>query len=312
MGLPSWVLPAGIGLLLGGVGIPALMGAAGAGAAGAGAAGAAGSGAAGMGLGMPFNLLAGGASSGGAGGMLGGAAGAGGLGSLLGGGAGMGGLLGSNPLLSAGIMGASMYGDRFGDSGSAPKSGKREEYKKKYIDEYVGDKTEEDESDYLGTGRERTFFERKYFAGGGLASLGGGEGNGKDEGKDQALIEAAAAALMGQGQNPEAVLKAFVEEFGPKALQDLMQRVQILQQGNQSGGMSDGMSDSIPASIEGKQPAAISEGEYIVPADAVSGLGNGDTASGARQLEGMVDRIRTQKGMPKKPKVINPMEALMA
>jgi hypothetical protein len=40
-------------------------------------------------------------------------------------------------------------------------------------------------------------------------------------------------------------------------------------------GQGDGMSDSIPATIEGKQPARLADGEFVVPADVVSHLGNG-------------------------------------
>lgn len=57
-------------------------------------------------------------------------------------------------------------------------------------------------------------------------------------------------------------------------------------------GQGDGMSDGIMTSIEGKQPAALSNDEYVVPADAVSHIGNGSSQAGARQLDSMVARIR--------------------
>jgi hypothetical protein len=41
-----------------------------------------------------------------------------------------------------------------------------------------------------------------------------------------------------------------------------------------SGG-GDGMSDSIPASINDRQPARLADGEFVIPADVVSHLGNG-------------------------------------
>jgi hypothetical protein len=49
-------------------------------------------------------------------------------------------------------------------------------------------------------------------------------------------------------------------------------------------GPGDGMSDSIPASIANKQPARLADGEFVVPADVVSHLGNGSTDAGARKL----------------------------
>jgi hypothetical protein len=52
------------------------------------------------------------------------------------------------------------------------------------------------------------------------------------------------------------------------------------------------MSDSIPASIEGNQPAALADGEFVIPADVVSHLGNGSTKAGAKRLYHMLDQIR--------------------
>jgi hypothetical protein len=57
-------------------------------------------------------------------------------------------------------------------------------------------------------------------------------------------------------------------------------------------GPGDGMSDSIPAQIGSKQPARLADGEFVVSADVVSGLGNGSTDAGARQLYAMMDRVR--------------------
>jgi hypothetical protein len=56
-----------------------------------------------------------------------------------------------------------------------------------------------------------------------------------------------------------------------------------------------GLADSIPAVIDGQQPAAISEGEYIVPADVVSMLGDGSTDAGAKRLYAMMDRIKARR-----------------
>lgn len=57
-------------------------------------------------------------------------------------------------------------------------------------------------------------------------------------------------------------------------------------------GAGDGVSDSIPATIDGSQPAALADGEYIVPARLVSELGNGSTKAGARRLDEMMKRIQ--------------------
>jgi hypothetical protein len=57
-------------------------------------------------------------------------------------------------------------------------------------------------------------------------------------------------------------------------------------------GPGDGMSDNIPASIAGKQPARLADGEFVVPADVVSHLGNGSTDAGAKHLYKMMDNVR--------------------
>lgn len=57
-------------------------------------------------------------------------------------------------------------------------------------------------------------------------------------------------------------------------------------------GPGDGVSDSIPATIAGKQPARLADGEFVVPARIVSELGNGSTDAGAKKLYAMLDRIQ--------------------
>jgi hypothetical protein len=57
-------------------------------------------------------------------------------------------------------------------------------------------------------------------------------------------------------------------------------------------GPGDGMSDSIPATIGRKQPARLADGEFVVPADVVSHLGNGSTDAGAKKLYSMMDKVR--------------------
>ena len=60
-------------------------------------------------------------------------------------------------------------------------------------------------------------------------------------------------------------------------------------------GGGDGMSDSIRANIEGKQEARLADGEFVVPADVVSHLGNGSSNAGAKKLYAMMDRIRKSR-----------------
>jgi hypothetical protein len=74
-------------------------------------------------------------------------------------------------------------------------------------------------------------------------------------------------------------------------------------------GPGDGMSDSIPAVIKGARPqrAALAQGEFVVPADVVSHLGNGSTDAGAKRLYAMMDKVRhARTGNKKQGKQINP------
>lgn len=60
-------------------------------------------------------------------------------------------------------------------------------------------------------------------------------------------------------------------------------------------GETDGMADEIPSSIDGEQPAALSHGEFVIPADVVSHLGNGNSDAGAKKLYQMMDKIRVAR-----------------
>ena len=80
-------------------------------------------------------------------------------------------------------------------------------------------------------------------------------------------------------------------------------------------GPGDGMSDDIPAVIRGAktQRAALADGEFVIPADVVSHLGNGSTEAGAKQLYKMMDKIRyARTGNPKQGKQINPKKFMPA
>jgi hypothetical protein len=78
-------------------------------------------------------------------------------------------------------------------------------------------------------------------------------------------------------------------------------------------GPGDGMSDSIPANISGKRPARLADGEFVVPADVVSHLGNGSTDAGAKTLYRMMDKVRTARtGRKAQGKQINPSKYMVA
>jgi hypothetical protein len=78
-------------------------------------------------------------------------------------------------------------------------------------------------------------------------------------------------------------------------------------------GPGDGMSDNIPATIGDRQPARLADGEFVVPADVVSHLGNGSTDAGAKHLYSMMDKVRKARtGKKRQGKQIKPEKFLPA
>ena len=73
------------------------------------------------------------------------------------------------------------------------------------------------------------------------------------------------------------------------------------------GEVGDGMSDEIEATIEDTQEARLSDGEFVIPADVVSHLGNGSSDAGAKRLYEMMDKVRMARtGNKKQGKEIKP------
>jgi len=78
-------------------------------------------------------------------------------------------------------------------------------------------------------------------------------------------------------------------------------------------GPGDGMSDDIPAHIGQHQPARLADGEFVIPADVVSHLGNGSTDAGAKHLYAMMHKVRKARtGNPNQGKQIDPNHYLTA
>lgn len=107
------------------------------------------------------------------------------------------------------------------------------------------------------------------------------------------------------------VLAQFIQTYGEDALRKLVSDVQEgrVPQGDMEGqiqGPGDGMDDLVPAKMDdGSSDVLLSDGEFIVPADVVSGLGNGSSDAGAAELENMMSRVRQERtGMREQPKQI--------
>lgn len=65
-------------------------------------------------------------------------------------------------------------------------------------------------------------------------------------------------------------------------------------EGGYLNGDSDGQADKVPGSIDGVQEARLSHGEYVLPADLVSLLGNGNSDAGAKALDDFMAMVRKQ------------------
>jgi hypothetical protein len=86
-----------------------------------------------------------------------------------------------------------------------------------------------------------------------------------------------------------------------------------LNKGRYLTGETDGMADKIRANIDGEQEARLSDGEYVIPADVVSHLGNGNSDAGAKVLDKMLVRVRKARtGNEKQGKEIDPKKFLPA
>ena len=116
------------------------------------------------------------------------------------------------------------------------------------------------------------------------------------------LLEKAQSAILGElpPEESEAIINMFIDSFGQDAFSSLRDSVleQVVPNSQKEGkitGVGGGMDDLVGGMIGSQQPVAVSPGEYIVPADVVSGLGDGSTDSGVQELDGMLDRVRVER-----------------
>jgi len=138
--------------------------------------------------------------------------------------------------------------------------------------------------------------EYRYFAKGGIASLGS-----EDRGITANIMNEAKAALLNEHPRPSEALDRFRDTFGNDALAVLRDKVT----GGRVRGAGGGMDDLVPGTIEGRQKVRLADGEFVVPADVVSGLGDGSTDQGVRKLHEMMTKVRKQRtGKEAQPKAI--------
>lgn len=117
----------------------------------------------------------------------------------------------------------------------------------------------------------------------------------------QQEVQMLAKAILGRVLDPDSIVTAFVERYGPEAFRQIREMVlQSVVPNAQTEGMirgsGSGMDDQVNGMIGAEQPVAVSPGEYIVPADVVSGLGDGSSDAGAAELDQMLSRVRMARG----------------
>jgi len=89
--------------------------------------------------------------------------------------------------------------------------------------------------------------------------------------------------------------------------------IATLKEGKYLNGATDGMADKVRANIDGVQEARLSDGEFVIPADVVSHLGNGNSDAGAKVLKDMMARVRKARtGSTKQGKEIDPKKYMPA
>ena len=109
------------------------------------------------------------------------------------------------------------------------------------------------------------------------------------------------SAIAGQAQNADQIIEGFIAQYGIDMFTQLRDMVlkSIVPDAQTEGmiqGAGGGMDDMVSGMIGTEQPVAVSPGEYIVPADVVSGIGDGSSDAGARELDDMMARVRMARG----------------
>lgn len=140
------------------------------------------------------------------------------------------------------------------------------------------------------------------------------------------IVVEAVAAITGNHPKPEVAIMQFIKMYGEEAFVALREEVvaEASSEDRQASGLGalsgpgTGLSDDIPAEVKQgglREPAALSVGEQVVPADVVAMLGDGSTEAGSRKIDNMVDEVRMQKTGTKKqagPLDMNRVEGMMA
>ena len=123
------------------------------------------------------------------------------------------------------------------------------------------------------------------------------------------MTQEVVAFLMGDSDNTD-IVDMFVDKYGNETFMALREMVLNPDGTKQTEGLitgvgNSGMADDLLGSIGNKEKIAVSQDEFIVPADVVSGLGDGSSDAGSKELYSMMDRVRQKRtGTTKQPAML--------
>jgi len=116
-------------------------------------------------------------------------------------------------------------------------------------------------------------------------------------GQENSIVDMTVAAIRGEIDNADQIIRQFVEMYGPEVFMQLREQVlQDIVPGAQTEGMVEGegggQDDMVEGMIGTQRPVAVSPGEYIIPADVVSLAGGGYSGDGAKYFDSLIEDIR--------------------
>jgi len=141
-----------------------------------------------------------------------------------------------------------------------------------------------------------------------IEKMGYQEGGVSDFRQDP-MTQEVIAFLIGDSNNTE-IVDMFVDKYGNEIFMALREMVLNPDGTKQTEGLitgvgNSGMADDLLGSIGNKEKIAVSQDEFIVPADVVSGLGDGSSDAGSKELYAMMDRVRKKRtGTTKQPAML--------
>jgi hypothetical protein len=150
---------------------------------------------------------------------------------------------------------------------------------------------------------------------GGLSEVAVGQPDSPDSmmtNGNKELVDLTRAVILGEvNERSDEVIQKFIDLYGYEEFQRLRdEALDQMSPGSLKTGLingdTGGMDDMVDGVIGSQERVAVSPGEFIVPADVVAALGDGNTQKGGKELEKMMERVRIQKyGRNQQPPPVN-------